>query len=96
MAEQTAYCCSLEVEAEHWTEWELQLQQRAYEAGQYLRASRMGRSSLLWTCQQSFEHCSGLVGRVAVAGCTEVQTVEKESGRGLTAELLANMGLQER
>lgn len=94
--EQIAYCCSLGVEVGHWFEWERQLQEHVYEAEQYLRASRRGRSSLLWTCRQSFEHCSRLVGRVAVADYTKVQMVEQGSGMGWTAELLANMDLQER
>jgi hypothetical protein len=57
LAGQIAYCYSLVVEVEHWTEWELQRQQRVYEAGQCLQANRRARSSLLWTCRQSFEHC---------------------------------------
>jgi hypothetical protein len=96
LARQIAYCYSLVVEVEHWTEGELRLQQRVYEAGQCLRAGHRGRNSLLWTCRQSSGHCSELVEQVVVAGCTRARRVERESGRDLTGELLASRDLQAR
>ena len=74
----------------------MQQQQDAYAAEQCLRAGRRGRSSHLWTCRQSFGHYSGLVGRVAVADCTEAQMAELGLNKDLAAELLASKDLQVR